>query len=200
MWTTEVWLRWYTIRGWERYQLTHPFMLIIKTLAKIWHFARWFYALPREQRGYIIITLYIAIMSTIAVVRVMSLPVEYDRSLYIQEAHAQEVPKTVLIKEAINWTPERISQEIDTVAARYGVSADLMRDIIECESMGSTTVQSYHIRKDGSRENSWGLVQINLDAHKDVTRDQATDPKFAIDWMGKHMKTPSMWTCYKLIR
>lgn len=37
------------------------------------------------------------------------------------------------------------------------------------------------------RENSWGLAQIWLDkrGHPEVSRAQAIDPEFAVDWAGK---------------
>lgn len=107
----------------------------------------------------------------------------------------------VLIATHIDWTPERIENEIDDKAVEYGVSATLMRKIIECESQGSTTVQSY-ARRNGKRENSWGLVQIFLDAHPHITKEQALDPKFAIDFLAKNIQAgrANMWSCYRLIK
>jgi hypothetical protein len=119
-------------------------------------------------------------------------PIEYARAEEIVE------PEVVLIEPIIEWTPERIEQEIEEQAEKYGADAGLMKRIIACESNGSTTIQSYHKRPDGSREQSYGLVQIYLPAHPNVTYEQAIDPQFAIEFMAKNIvKNPRMWSCYK---
>ena len=91
----------------------------------------------------------------------------------------------------------------------YGVSVPLMEQIITCESNWNTTLQSRHRYtkdrpregvKKGERELSFGLVQIHLPAHPNITKEQATDPEFAIDFLAKNIAKgkASMWTCYKL--
>ena len=113
-------------------------------------------------------------------------------------AQAEEAPRVILIEAEIEWTPERIEKEIDEQAEKYGVSASEMKRVIKCESMGSTTIQSRHIRKDGTREQSFGLVQIHLPAHPTVTKEQAIDPQFAVEWMAKNFaeKRQKMWSCF----
>jgi len=117
-------------------------------------------------------------------------------------AHAEEEPKTILLQVKVNWTPERIDQEIETRAAEYGVSAPVMKKVIECESTGSTTIQSYHRRPDGSREQSYGLAQIFLPAHPEVTKEQAIDPAFAIRFMAEEFSKGNAWkwTCWKRLK
>jgi hypothetical protein len=115
-------------------------------------------------------------------------------------AEAEEIaPREVLIEVKIDWTKERIRKEVDDVAQKYGVSADDMWRTIQCESMGSTTIQSHWRRPDGSREQSYGLAQIYLPAHPHVTKEQAQDPQFAIDFMAKHFAQgrQGMWSCWK---
>lgn len=122
--------------------------------------------------------------------------------IYVAEAHTDE-PKEILIGTKIEWTKERIAQEIEERAAEYGVSASEMKRVIQCESQGSTTIQSYHrytfsdekrgIVK-GERELSFGLSQIHLPHHPTVTKEQAIDPKFAIDFMAKNWKRVT-WSC-----
>ena len=98
-------------------------------------------------------------------------------------ASEPEAPRVVQIKKVVDWTPARIEKEIDEQAEKYGVSASEMKRVIKCESQGSTTVQSHWRRPDGTREQSFGLVQIHLPAHKDVTKEEAQNPEFAIEWM-----------------
>ena len=120
---------------------------------------------------------------------------------YVRVAHAEEEATStpVMIEVAINWTPERIHKEVVKDAEAYGSSVKKMEAIIHCESQGSTTIQSLHY--DGKkRENSWGLVQIFLDAHKDITKEQALNPEFAIDYLAKNLAHHTdKWSCEKLI-
>lgn len=105
----------------------------------------------------------------------------------------------VLIEVKIDWTIERIQQEVFDVAEEYGVSGEEMWNTILCESNGSTTIQSKHIRPDGSRELSFGLVQIHLPAHPNVSYEEAIDPQFSIRFMAENFAKGKqrMWTCWR---
>lgn len=113
-------------------------------------------------------------------------------------AAESEQPVVVQIEVVIDWTKERINREIEEQAEKYAVNASEMKRVIACESNGSTTIQSRHIRPDGSREKSFGLVQIYLPAHPNVTYEQAIDPKFAINFMAKNFAhgREEMWSCW----
>lgn len=112
--------------------------------------------------------------------------------------YAQEPEPRKEIQIEVVWSKESIENEIDEQAQRYGVSASEMRRVIACESMGSTTIQSYHRRPDGTREQSFGLVQIHLPAHPHITKAQAIDPEFAINFLAKNLSEGRgrMWTCF----
>lgn len=79
----------------------------------------------------------------------------------------------------------------DAKAEEYNVSADLIKDIIDCESRWVPNAV-------GDGGNSHGLVQIHLPSHPYVTKEEAYDPTFAIDFLAKHLSlgNGSMWTCY----
>lgn len=113
-------------------------------------------------------------------------------------AREPEAPRVVLIETRIDWTPERIEKEINDQAQKYNRDPEYMKKVIECESMGSTTIQSYHIRKDGTREQSFGLSQIHLPDHPTVTKEQALDPSFAIEFMAKNLGKVK-WYCEDMI-
>jgi hypothetical protein len=55
--------------------------------------------------------------------------------------------------------------------------------------------------KDGTREESYGLVQIHLPAHPTVSKDQATDPTFAIAFLVENIKAGNakIWSCYRIV-
>lgn len=93
-------------------------------------------------------------------------------------------------------------------ASRYGVSAYAMGNIINCESQWDIKIQSRHRYtasnvprgyKVGDREQSFGLVQLHLPAHPNITKEQALNPEFAIDFLAKNLAQgrASMWTCSK---
>lgn len=115
-------------------------------------------------------------------------------------AKEPDPPQVIQIATRINWTPERIDREIDTQAEKYNVSAETMRKVIQCESTGSTTIQSHWV-KNGEREESYGLVQIHLPSHPHVTLEEAQDPKFAIEFLAKHLAQGQgkLWTCFRMI-
>lgn len=81
-----------------------------------------------------------------------------------------------------------------------------MHTIISCESQYNPSIQSHHTYHSGNvpqgysvgdREESYGLVQIHIPVHN-VTKEQAIDPKFAIDFLAKNIAKgkASMWSCY----
>lgn len=88
-------------------------------------------------------------------------------------------------------------------ADKYSVSYVEMYKTIECESGFDPLIQSLHKDPTGpnGREDSWGLVQIHLPAHPTITREEATDPRFALDFMAKNFAAgkASMWSCYTKI-
>lgn len=92
------------------------------------------------------------------------------------------------------------------IAAEYGVSADEMIRVINCENKEWEPIQqSRHTYKPGNRwgfpagtrEKSFGLVQIHLPDNP-VTYEQATDPEFAITFMAQRFSEgrQRMWSCY----
>lgn len=85
----------------------------------------------------------------------------------------------------------------NSIATQYGVKIATIKAIINCES--SWDVEAHNVT---SRENSYGLVQINRLAHPDITIAQAKDPEFAITYLAKNIqKDPSKWkVCSKIAK
>lgn len=76
-------------------------------------------------------------------------------------------------------------------------------DIISCEDPDlDPKLQSGAFYKDGTQELSFGLSQIHLPAHPDISKEQAEDPDFAIDFLMKNITqgNAKIWTCYRLIK
>lgn len=76
----------------------------------------------------------------------------------------------------------------------YGVNREVMSRVIKCES-------GYNPNAEGDHGTSFGLSQIHLPAHPDITKEQALDPEFAIKFMAKEMSQGNSWkwTCWKMI-
>ena len=79
---------------------------------------------------------------------------------------------------------------------------EIMR-VIECESGFDHLIQSQHKDSRGPNglENSWGLVQINLDYNPNVKLEEALDWKFSLEFIKKHFQAgrKSMWSCWNII-
>lgn len=85
--------------------------------------------------------------------------------------------------------------EIARSSYKWGVSGILMAQIIQCESSGNVAAI-------GDGGTSYGLVQIHLPAHPSVTKEQALDPVWAINFLARELSKGNgrIWTCYRLLK
>ena len=88
--------------------------------------------------------------------------------------------------------PKTTFQLINEYSLKYGVSASVIRKVIACES-------GYNPRAVGDHSKSFGLVQIHLPSHPSVSKDQALDPEFSVDFLAEKLSKGkgSMWTCFR---
>lgn len=84
--------------------------------------------------------------------------------------------------EKIETLEEKVIRLVDTYAT--GTKAYEMKKTIYCES-GYKNIQS-NVVKNGIREDSWGVAQINLYYHPQVTKEQAMNEEFAVKWMSNN--------------
>lgn len=99
---------------------------------------------------------------------------------YIMPDVALASSTPAVVPQAATSTIEAL---VRSVEAKFGLADDFY-DTIRCESDGWQNVQSYIVHEGGpnGRENSWGVAQINLTYHKEVTEEQALDPVWALNW------------------
>ena len=95
---------------------------------------------------------------------------------------------------------EMILDSTKVASERYGVSYELMLKIMSCENKDlDPDLQSYVPDPTGPNgmEDSWGLVQIHLPSNKGVTKEQATDPEFALNFLAKGLSEGQCrkWSC-----
>lgn len=96
---------------------------------------------------------------------------------------------------------EFTQNELKGIAESLVIANDLNKHqffaTIQCESGWDPDIQSNYIQ-DYGREDSWGISQIHLRAHTTITREQATDPVWALNWMKDQWVDNNqwMWSCY----
>lgn len=97
-------------------------------------------------------------------------------------------------------------QKISYYAEKYEVSEDKFRRTVMCESAASTTIQSLVPDEEGpnGQEDSWGIAQIHLPDHPEISKEEALDPDFSLDYMAKvfakgEAVRKQMWGCYRAL-
>lgn len=127
------------------------------------------------------------------------------------------LPETVNASESIQNEPETalivgpsvtdIKAKIAYYASKYKVSEALMMSNVSCETAGTfdPKIQSQvkysfsDARRGivfGEQEQSYGLAMIHLPDNLSVTKEQATDPDFALDFMAKAFSNGEYWRWY----
>lgn len=91
---------------------------------------------------------------------------------------------------------------VRTAQAKYGLSDTFYRTL-KCESDGWQNVQSYiaHAGGPNGREDSWGVAQIHLPDHPEVTKTEAMDPLWAVDWAAEEFAggNAHLFSCYNAL-
>lgn len=102
-------------------------------------------------------------------------------------ARATDPLASSTIRTLIAAAPEAAALSTSTLSHIYAT--------IECESTGNPQA-----RGDGST--SFGIVQIHLPAHPDITEDQALDPVFSIRWMVAQVAAgrAGEWSCWHMTK
>jgi hypothetical protein len=98
---------------------------------------------------------------------------------------AKALPATESVK-VVPETPAALKAPIARAAAKYGLPSDVLSAALARESANfkDRYVYGYHV--DGTGR---GVAGIDKKYHPDVTDEQAFDPNFAIDWMGRYLSS-----------
>lgn len=90
------------------------------------------------------------------------------------------------------YTIENAPVIIQAYAAHYGIPAQPLLDTLECES-------GYDPAAMGDHGTSLGVAQIHLPAHPDITKEEALNPFFAIDYAAQQFAAghQMLWSCFK---
>lgn len=104
--------------------------------------------------------------------------------------HVSAATAPVIEREVV---PLTIPQKIVKYANVYHADAGVITNVMKCES-------SFNPNAVGDNGTSFGLSQIHLPAHPDITKEQALDEDFAIIYMAKNITTnPRQWSCYRML-
>lgn len=125
-------------------------------------------------------------------------------TVYASYAPFVEVEREIKTPVTSQNAPERAkvvrgdySEIIEKYSLKWQVSPVLTSRIIYCESGNNR----YALNDTPGREYSVGLAQINILAHTNITKEQAQDPEFAINFITENISkgnAPQMWyTCFR---
>ena len=78
--------------------------------------------------------------------------------------------------------PPSTSDLIAMYAGMYNVPESTLKNVISCESSFQNTAHRKTVKED-----SYGLVQINLLAHPDISKADAQDPSFSINYLAQNI-------------
>ncbi len=104
-----------------------------------------------------------------------------------------EVPiERPTVAYASTWDRDTILDNIKTKSQIYGVDFPDMVATLDCES-------HLNPKAIGDNNRSFGLAQIFLPAHPEVTKEMAQDPEFAITFTAKEFakNNQKIWTCWR---
>lgn len=104
-------------------------------------------------------------------------------------------PSPLIASAPLRTLNEYTATELVThFASQYQVSEKQLLATIRCES-------SFNEKAIGDSGKSFGLSQIHLPSHPKVTKEQALNKRFAIEFMAKAFakNQQRMWTCWRNI-
>ena len=95
------------------------------------------------------------------------------------------------------YSEQQIAELVSVYSTKYGVNPTKVLETVRCESRFKN-VQS-GIVSNGNREDSWGIAQIHLPSNLTISKQQALQPEFAIEWMVKQFSLgkAKKWSCYR---
>lgn len=93
--------------------------------------------------------------------------------------------------EAAVLSPDDFRAYAHLKAEEYQLNDTSFTATIECES-------HFNQNAIGDHGTSFGIAQIHLSAHPDVSRENALDGVWSIEWAAREFaKNPRIWTCYR---
>lgn len=105
-----------------------------------------------------------------------------------------EATVTPVTVQQQGWTTGSLKTFASSTAIEYGLNVILFMKVITCESHWNPTAIS--------QTGDYGVSQINLHFHPDISQAEAFDPKFSIQWMAQQWLHGNAyyWVCYNELK
>lgn len=90
--------------------------------------------------------------------------------------------------------PSTVPELITEYAGLYNLNEVVLRNTLYCES-------KLNPKAIGDHGASYGVAQIHLPSHPNISAEEALDPDFAIRWTAQQFSkgNQGMWSCYRLL-
>lgn len=98
------------------------------------------------------------------------------------------------LKNDAGYVYPHVAMSVARIGPRFNVSVYTIHRIIQCES-GYYNIQS-NIIKNGEREESYGVAQIHLPSHPEITKEQALDVDFSVEFIARELEKGNGWKWY----
>ena len=132
-------------------------------------------------------------------IAVLILLVMIPRAVAIAPNSTQNVPLTS-VKVVISTlpTPKIYARQ---QAIMGGVDIKIVLSVIKCESNWKNIQSNLYNKRRKHREMSFGIAQINVLAHPNITKAEAYDKYFSIRYLVSEVASGRgrQWTCYRII-
>lgn len=113
-------------------------------------------------------------------------------------AHAN-APAALVIQPTQPPSTTTIEALVRATEAQYGLGSSFY-NTLKCESAGWQNKQSQVLHPAGPNglEDSWGVAQIHLPDHPEITKEEALDPTVAVPWAAEMFREGNahLFTCY----
>lgn len=112
----------------------------------------------------------------------------------IQSAHAEIEQKLQVYK-----IHRKTDRDVIEYIHKYFDEDDVAEAITTAKCESHLIPQQSMIIKNGVKENSWGVWQIHLSAHTNITKEQAMDIEWSTRWAAEQFRKGNkhIWTCYR---
>lgn len=122
------------------------------------------------------------------------------REIEIIELKDAETPTYLEAKEALRL---KVNEYGEKWSLSQVMKERMFKTIVECENPDLDPLLQSHVKDPkgpNGREDSWGMCQINLKYNPEVTKEQAQNVDFCLDWMAERFSKgkATLWSCYRM--
>lgn len=112
--------------------------------------------------------------------------------IFLALGFGQTTPALAQTLPPVVYSTTTAEDIITSYAIHYGISAGPLVATLRCES-------DFDSGAVGDHGSSFGVAQIHLPAHPEITEAEALDPLWSINWAAEQFAAghADLWTCYR---